>query len=275
MVISFDHHVFAVPRYAGHVRGSAVFKNLSSVHQRIYLFYEYINNDVLLETGGIPVLGNIVFKGTGFLRGDSFGSEFLNQNEIQGFSSNAELAFDLFFLNLKMEADLIYTGTDPDISGGHTLLLPAHFRYFSVSDSYIERNSGDTKNISRINKISITIPSFLSLSGETGAVSYEKKLVQNWKGAINSGWTPPFNLKILGSLENVSTGFTAGTNGYFTKLNISFGLNFHYENEDEVIIFLEKTVNHDHIFSCGLPRKSTKNPPIPFTTSRIQQVANN
>ena len=65
------------------------------------------------------------------------------------------------------------------------------------------------------------------------------------------------------------------TTGYFTKFNISFGLNFHYENEDEVIAFLEETVNHDHIFSCSEPRKVTKNPPIPFTTSRIQQIANN
>jgi DNA topoisomerase-1 len=39
--------------------------------------------------------------------------------------------------------------------------------------------------------------------------------------------------------------------------------------------FLEESVNHDHIFDKGKVRKTTKKPPKPFTTSALQQAANN
>ena len=39
--------------------------------------------------------------------------------------------------------------------------------------------------------------------------------------------------------------------------------------------FLEESVNHDHAYSCGKPRSTTKNPPKPFTTSALQQMASN
>ena len=65
------------------------------------------------------------------------------------------------------------------------------------------------------------------------------------------------------------------TTGYFTNKNIDFQLSTQFTKEDEMQDFLEKTVNHTHIYKCGSPRKIKKQPPEPFTTSTLQQKASN
>lgn len=65
------------------------------------------------------------------------------------------------------------------------------------------------------------------------------------------------------------------TTGYFTKKMLPFSLDKNHEGEKEMEEFLEETVSHDHEYSCSEPRKSTKNPPTPYTTSAVQQAASN
>ena len=65
------------------------------------------------------------------------------------------------------------------------------------------------------------------------------------------------------------------TTGYFTKLNLPFNLNHHFILSASAEELLENSVDFDHTFSCTKPRKTTKNPPKPFSTSSIQQAANN
>lgn len=64
------------------------------------------------------------------------------------------------------------------------------------------------------------------------------------------------------------------TTGYFTDKNIPFVLNHCFEESEKMSEFLENSVEHEHIFTRGKVRKSTKNPPKPFTTSTLQQTAN-
>ena len=63
------------------------------------------------------------------------------------------------------------------------------------------------------------------------------------------------------------------TVGYFTKLNLQFILNRQYDLPKDVEEFLEESVNHDHVYTLSLPKKITKAPPSPFTTSSLQQKA--
>ena len=63
------------------------------------------------------------------------------------------------------------------------------------------------------------------------------------------------------------------TVGYFTKHIIPFSLNHNFKNGEEVEDFLTETVNHDHKMKCEKERNVTKRPPIPFTTSKLQQQA--
>ena len=65
------------------------------------------------------------------------------------------------------------------------------------------------------------------------------------------------------------------TIGYFTKENLPFNLDYHYDEEEKMVEFLEETVNYEHIYNCGPLRNTTKNPPKPFTTSALQQTASN
>jgi DNA topoisomerase-1 len=65
------------------------------------------------------------------------------------------------------------------------------------------------------------------------------------------------------------------TTGYFTNLNLPFELNKQFEDQDEMIDFLDNSINFFHIYICGKPVKVFKHPPEPFTTSRLQQVASN
>lgn len=65
--------------------------------------------------------------------------------------------------------------------------------------------------------------------------------------------------------------------GYFTNLNLPFELNPNstYETEDDIVDFLDGSADFNHIYNCTQPTKVYKEPPEPFTTSRIQQVASN
>ena len=63
------------------------------------------------------------------------------------------------------------------------------------------------------------------------------------------------------------------TVGYFTKLNLPFTLGRQYDTPKDVEEFLEESVNHEHVFTLSLPKKTSKAPPCPFTTSALQQKA--
>lgn len=65
------------------------------------------------------------------------------------------------------------------------------------------------------------------------------------------------------------------TIGYFTSKNLPFGLTTQYASEKSMTAFLEASVNHSHIYTCGALRDTVKQPPLPFTTSTIQQTASN
>ena len=65
------------------------------------------------------------------------------------------------------------------------------------------------------------------------------------------------------------------TNGYFTKLNLPFNFNYQFTLSASAEELLENSVDFDHVYTCSKPRKTTKNPPKPFSTSTIQQAANN
>jgi len=65
------------------------------------------------------------------------------------------------------------------------------------------------------------------------------------------------------------------TTGYFTNLCIPFDLSKKYENENELLDFLEASADFKHIYSCTNPVKVFKSQPEPFTTSKLQQASSN
>ena len=69
------------------------------------------------------------------------------------------------------------------------------------------------------------------------------------------------------------------TTGYFTQMNLGFSLNHNFEiisfnsTTNTMEQFMEESVEYKHIYSCSKPKQTTKNPPITFTTSSLQQKA--
>lgn len=65
------------------------------------------------------------------------------------------------------------------------------------------------------------------------------------------------------------------TEGDFTKKNITFKLNYDFEKEQEMVDFLEESVVWNHAYSVSEPKQVVKKPPIPFSTSILQQKSSN
>ena len=65
------------------------------------------------------------------------------------------------------------------------------------------------------------------------------------------------------------------TVGNFLDKHLDFTLNKHHNTEDSMVSFLEDSADFTHKYNVTEPRRVTKNPPEPFTTSTLQQKASN
>ena len=65
------------------------------------------------------------------------------------------------------------------------------------------------------------------------------------------------------------------TIGVFLDKHLDFVLNKQYNTEDDMVDFLENSADFSHKYTVTDPRRVTKNPPLPFTTSTLQQKSSN
>jgi DNA topoisomerase I len=108
------------------------------------------------------------------------------------------------------------------------------------------------------------------------------KLVKSGKdNALSAGRCQTPALKLVyenqKEIDNVIEKKVYNVTGYFTNSNLPFELNSEgkLDNESNMIEFLDKSADFSHIYTCSQPTKGFKQPPEPFTTSRLQQVASN
>jgi DNA topoisomerase-1 len=108
------------------------------------------------------------------------------------------------------------------------------------------------------------------------------KLLKNGKeNALSAGRCQTPALKLIyenqKEIDNAVERKVYNVTGYFTNSNLPFELNSEgkIEYENEMIDFLDKSADFSHIYTCSQPAKVFKQPPEPFTTSRLQQVASN
>jgi DNA topoisomerase-1 len=106
-----------------------------------------------------------------------------------------------------------------------------------------------------------------------------KYIVSNSKNALSAGrcQTPALRLVYDNYKEILESPGKLSFNscGYFTSKNIQFTLNKNFDSHDTIKDFLEQSKTHKHSLTKAKERELIKNPPCPFTTSGLQQAANN
>ena len=106
-----------------------------------------------------------------------------------------------------------------------------------------------------------------------------KHIVSNTKNSLSAGRCQSPALRLVydnyKEIQQSPGKLSFNTIGYFTSKNISFALNFNHLSHEAIKDFLEKSKLFDHILSREKEKEVSKNPPQPFTTSGLQQSANN
>jgi DNA topoisomerase-1 len=106
-----------------------------------------------------------------------------------------------------------------------------------------------------------------------------KHIVSNTKNSLSAGRCQSPALRLVydnyKEIQQSPGKLSFNTIGYFTSKNIPFALNFNHLSHEAIKDFLEKSKLFDHILSREKEKEVSKNPPQPFTTSGLQQSANN
>lgn len=104
-----------------------------------------------------------------------------------------------------------------------------------------------------------------------------KHLFRNKDNALSAGRCQTPSLKLIYENEKEynesTTNVTYKINGTFFEKNIVFHLSKEFENEMEVVDFLELSKTFRHDVSIGGKKESIKTPPKPFSTSALLQKA--
>ena len=106
-----------------------------------------------------------------------------------------------------------------------------------------------------------------------------KYIVSNTKNALSAGrcQTPALRLVYdnYKEIQEAPGKMSFNSCGYFTSKNIQFTLNKNFDSHDTIKDFLEQSKTFKHSLTKAKERTHIKNPPVPFTTSGLQQAANN
>jgi DNA topoisomerase-1 len=104
-----------------------------------------------------------------------------------------------------------------------------------------------------------------------------KHLYRNKDNSLSAGrcQTPALKLVYENEMEakNAVTNTTYKISGSFFPKKILFDLSKEFENELEVLEFLEQSKSFNHCLSIGQKKESIKSPPKPFNTSGLLQKA--
>ena len=104
-----------------------------------------------------------------------------------------------------------------------------------------------------------------------------KYLYNNKDNGLSAGrcQTPALRLVYDKEMEKKGISQSYKTIGNFTSRDIDFVLSNNYENEENLVEFLEKSKKYEYKMSLGSPLEVTIAPPKPFSTSSLLQAASN
>lgn len=106
-----------------------------------------------------------------------------------------------------------------------------------------------------------------------------KNISKKTKSGLSAGrcQTPALNLIYDNYKEQLNTANCVKyiTDGFFTKYNIKFKLNQNFKNKEDVLRFINSSINFDYKLLECKKENIKHSPPKPFTTSRIQQMSSN
>tara|TARA_Y100000389_G_scaffold186794_1_gene207544 strand:+ start:868 stop:3162 length:2295 start_codon:yes stop_codon:yes gene_type:complete len=106
-----------------------------------------------------------------------------------------------------------------------------------------------------------------------------KNISSNIKNSLSAGRCQTPALRLIydnyKELKDNTGKEVYNTIGYFTSKMLNFSLDYQFSGRDEMLKFLENSIEFNYILSQDPEKESKRNPPQPFTTSSLQQSVSN
>ncbi|MDC7235994.1 MAG: hypothetical protein PQJ58_22410 [Spirochaetales bacterium] len=181
---------------------------------------EYSRPGTIAETrGGFPLVANFDISSRFNYYGVTTDSYFLrNANRIENqLSSGADL------MNVRLQGDfeVVWSGGEPYMAGGHLVRIPAQSRFGWISDSYSRSFQPGNDFMTRENVLHLSPFRFITLQADSSSSASLEEITQGWGGFINLNTGQNSSLSVSADLYQTSD-WESDSGQYFTDWSQDF-----------------------------------------------------
>lgn len=183
-------------------------------------FVEYSKPGVIAQTsGGFPLLADFNISSRFNYYGQTTDSYFVRDaNRIE---SQLSSAVDLVNVRLQGDFEVVWSGGDPYLAGGHLVRIPSKSRFGWFSDSYSRSFQPGNDFMTRENILHLTPFRFIVIqAGSSGNASLEE-ITQGWGGFINLNTGSNSSISINADLYQTSD-WESDSGNYFKEWSNDF-----------------------------------------------------
>lgn len=197
--------------------------------------------------GGFPLLADFNVSSRFNFYGqttDSYFSRDANRIETQLSSG-----IDLMNVRIQGDFELVWSGADPYMAGGHLVRIPSKSRFGWVSDSYSRSFQLGNDYMTRANVIHLTPFRFIVLEADSSSTASLEEITQGWGGFVNLNTGPNSSVSIDTDLYQTSD-WESDSGDYFNE----------WSNDFKYLIPLESGISSRE----GLSSLKTQRNPLPL-----------
>ncbi|MBF9018314.1 MULTISPECIES: hypothetical protein [unclassified Oceanispirochaeta] len=219
-----------------------------STGSTIETFVDYKKPGIIAATsGGFPLLADFNVSSRFNYYGQTTDSYFVrNANRIE-----SQLSSGVDLMNVRMQGDfeVVWSGGEAYLAGGHLFRIPSKSRFGWVSDSYSRSFQPGNDYMTRENVIHLTPFRFIALEVDSSSNASLEEITQGWGGFINLNTGPNSSTSIDADLYQ-SSDWESDSGNYFNE----------WSNDFKYIIPLEDGISSRE----GLSSLKTQRNPLPL-----------